>query len=619
MKYTIENLGVVGYGSANDDWPSGSFAVHPDTGEELIIHSTLEFGVVWIDVRNGRSAHILPEDPLITLTGRGATQAKDGLLYLAGCRVDPKANRRDWYVLAWDWKSPGFRAVAPCPKGGAYYHRPAAEPGGTLLFGGFEGIPAQRFDPKTKTFTQFADADWGVYVGLDGRIYAQQSGVLVELDARTGAPSPVRMNDGSTPPKGELTSDASGRVILIGSAGHVEGRAMWVELVGGRGQRVEASKTRISRTIVGHNELAMSYDLAKMVPYVLSDGTYVSRVVGKEVTVVGPTGDTKTFAMQRHDRPERLFSVERCGDQMFVGGVLPLYLMSYTPATQKMANYGNPTPTLGEIYNMVASRGRLYFAAYPSSYLVRYDPRLPWRLDQSEQANPRQLGPMKDTGLHVHRIHGRAIDPHDNVYFSAYGDYGCEDSAVVRIDADTEEVSRWIYSKTRITSLVYLPGVKQLLASETRGDEKHIRFTFLCPDTGRELSSETVIHDHGMVTSWLPSDRDSDVIYGLHDYRATMFAYSLREKRIVATLPEIGFGEHLKNCLVWGNDGRIWGLTYECVFAVDRELKNKERLANYEDRTNIYTAIHSRFGASFGPDGHLYFVNGPCLMRMRTS
>ena len=70
MKYSIENLGVAGYGSANDDWASCSFAVHPETGEEIIIHSTLEFGIVWIDVKTGRSAHLVPEDPIVTLISR---------------------------------------------------------------------------------------------------------------------------------------------------------------------------------------------------------------------------------------------------------------------------------------------------------------------------------------------------------------------------------------------------------------------------------------------------------------------------------------------------------------------------------------------------------------------
>lgn len=62
MKYSIENLGIAGYGSANDDWASGSFAIRPETGEEIIIHSTLEFGIVWIDVKSGRSAHLVPPD-----------------------------------------------------------------------------------------------------------------------------------------------------------------------------------------------------------------------------------------------------------------------------------------------------------------------------------------------------------------------------------------------------------------------------------------------------------------------------------------------------------------------------------------------------------------------------
>ena len=67
-------------------------------------------------------------------------------------------------------------------------------------------------------------------------------------------------------------------------------------------------------------------------------------------------------------------------------------------------------------------------------------------------------------------------------------------------------------------------------------------------------------------------------------------------------------------CLEWGSDGRLYGLTRECVFSADRDLSEVVREADYLNHAagNFY-----RFGMPRGPDGHFYFANGPRLMRFR--
>ena len=49
------------------------------------------------------------------------------------------------------------------------------------------------------------------------------------------------------------------------------------------------------------------------------------------------------------------------------------------------------------------------------------------------------------------------------------------------------------------------------------------------------------------------------------------------------------------------------------VFSVDRGLTNKAVVAEYEDHADMNGY---RFGFVRGPDGHLYFPNGPHLMRV---
>jgi hypothetical protein len=315
--------------------------------------------------------------------------------------------------------------------------------------------------------------------------------------------------------------------------------------------------------------------------------------------------------VDRKVQPLQLFSIASGGGRLWMGTVLPLHLLSFEFSTGKFTDHGIPTPVPGEIYNMVWSGGRLFIASYPGAYVTRYDPKRPLRLDRSVQANPHQFGRIKESGPSLDRTHGRACDPDGNVYFAAKGDYGCEDSGICRIDIRSEAMQRWIYPKTTMTALTFLPQNGQLLVCERRKGEHCLRLSFIAPDSGVIVDSVPLIHDEGDITAWLHDG--GDWVYGLHDYRATIFAFSLKKRTAVATIAELGFGHHCKNSLIFGPDDRIWGVTHECVFAVDRELRSKERLASYEDKMLI---PHSRFGVEFGPDGRLYFMNGAHLMRM---
>ena len=105
-----------------------------------------------------------------------------------------------------------------------------------------------------------------------------------------------------------------------------------------------------------------------------------------------------------------------------------------------------------------------------------------------------------------------------------------------------------------------------------------------------------------------------DLVYGLHAWRACIFAFSLSKRRIVKQYPELGMGDHCHNALIFGPDDRKWGPTNDCVFSIDRDLGDVTVVAPYEDCAdrNAY-----RFGMTRGPDGHVYFPNGTHLMRVR--
>jgi hypothetical protein len=199
------------------------------------------------------------------------------------------------------------------------------------------------------------------------------------------------------------------------------------------------------------------------------------------------------------------------------------------------------------------------------------------------------------------------------VYFAAHGGYGCEDSGICRIDPTTEAIRRWIYSDTTFGALCLLPGGR-LLVGERRAGETAIRATCISAEDGAELWSVPVIADSGGITSWLLDRDHPGRVYGVHAYRACVFSFDFERREIVARLPEIDQGALCYNMLIDGPDGRLWGLSTDCVFAVERDLSAAAVVVPYPDRAgkNAY-----RFGLASGPDGHLYFPNGPHLMRLR--
>lgn len=634
MKLLIEDLGVAGRGEAHLDWDVGILARHPRTQAEYVVHPSFEHGFLVIDPRARSSLHIQPDFSLFDHTSRSVAQGADGAIYSLGVYQEHPPNAMRCAVLKWDWES--ARSLPVAEFSGAFLVVPMIEcdRDGHIYAGGH----VYRIDPQSGTLSKCLPKGdywtWGIG-GLDHLLYAVSAGTLMCQDTRNGATRAVAR----IPPGIPLTlkKDGAGRIIIPVEVDRRAGRAYWLELIDGKAIPVDASTVRLTETIIGNNEAALEEPSFRMLmPYVFADGSYISRFIETEVTYVDATGRAHTFSVERQDTPLRLFSIQEGGGKLWMSSILPLVLLSYDPASGTFSNYRTPTHSAGEIYALIWSGGRLFMGSYPRAHLTRYDPARPWRWNIGPQANPAHFGPIKPafqtpnrslngsplppqpaetTALYLHRPYGKATDEAGNIYFSSMGGYGCPHSGLCRIDCRTETVTRWIYPETTMTALVYLPRQRRLLVCESRAHERQaIRFTFISPETGEVEESVSAIRDEGAVTSWL-YDGD-DLVYGLHAYRATLFAYNLKHKRIVASLAELGFGHHCYESLVFGPDGRIWGLTRECVFAVTRDLTAKERLADYPDFAdgNFY-----RFGFVYGPDQHLYFLNGPHLMRAKTA
>lgn len=612
MAYSIEDLGIAGTGESNLDGGGYNLNLlvrHPQTGAEYAVLPTLEHGFIVVDPKKRTGLHIQPDMSLYQRMTRLTAQGPDGALYSLGFHkgqcFSPKPTCS---LLKWDWQEPLSKPLFDLEKPHDTSMGLDFDEAGRLYLLLHSALT--RLD-LLKQREEFVEDKVGQFACGRGEpwLYLNLRGAMVALDTRTGARQPVTLPNGRPCPSGVLHRDGAGKLVIRPG----DEQSAWTELRDGRASPVETYAVRLTKTLIcnleaGQAEPFMTY----WTPYVFADGAYISRVIGTEVTVVETMGAWHTFTMERKVQPLQLFSIVAGGGRLWMGTVLPLHLLSYDFSTGQFANHGVPTPASGEIYNMVWSGDRLFLASYTGAVVTRYDPKRPWRYDRSVQANPRQLGRIKDSGLALHRTHGKAVDPDGNVYFAAKGDYGCEDSGICRIDLAAEQMRRWIYPNTTMTALTYLPQLGQLLVCERRKGEPELRLSFVAPDSGLIADSLPLIRDDGDIVAWLHDG--GDWVYGLHDYRATLFAFSLKERKIVRKIAELAFGHHCQNSLVFGLDSRIWGLTKDCVFAVDRELRSKERLTAYKDQMLL---PHSRFGLEFGPDGYLYFMNGAHLMRMK--
>jgi hypothetical protein len=592
-RWAVEDLGVQAHG---DCWIALAHCSDPQTGREGALGSLSRGGFVVIDPegRSGRQVRP-PSEWVAQRSGTeiwAITQAPGGAVFAATSYSVGAADA----VLRWDWTGNTATIAAELPFPHCLSMDSQAD--GTLYLGDHSGNTLWQLTlagdlAEVRGFAEFGDYLRQLCCGADGWLYAletdHQQPCVVAYHPERGE---CRRLPGS-----RLLKDAHGRV-LAGSQRY--GQLCWRECRDGESHEIGADSVQLANTERAICELPMP---AEPTSLAFADGSWISRLRGRE-------GEDSIFEVEFDLSPLRIFSVAAGGGRIWGGTFIPLSLFSYETASGTTRFHENPTTTIGEIYNMVWSGGKLYVASYTGAELCRYDPAQPWQMDRSVNANPAQLGKIKEDGLPLQRPHGRALAPDGTVFFAAHGSYGCVASGIARIDPSTDRVTRWIYEDTHFNALVYLPGRQQLLVSERRDGEDGIRFTFICPSSGEVVESEIVIADAGAVTSWLVDGEHA--VYGLHNHRATIFRYTLGEG-ITAILPELDVGDHCYNMLIDGPDGRIWGLTNRCVFAVARDLSAAEQLAAYDDHAgrNFY-----RFGMCIGDDGHVYFPNGCHLMRV---
>ncbi len=611
MNATIEDLGVQAKG---DIWLGMRLGVNPKTGAELMLGGLSRGGFMVVDPKQ-ESAIQVGFEP--RSEGWGIAQAPDGSVWICGYGAASHPS----CLCRWDWQGTEAEHMVGLP--GEGYFVIDITPDGCVYAPHCQTGILHRYNPATDVlddlgeFTEFGKVVRGVCCAPDGWVYVTATDYgttnIVAVNPGTG--------DRHVVEGGVAAIVKAGDGKVLASRGRW-GRTVYAECVGGQAVPIGCDEVRLAQTEVRFSDSG-NYD--SVTPLAFSDGSYISRIYNSQFTYVTAEGEKKEFDVGRRESPLRIFTITGGGGKIWGGTFIPLTMFSHDLETGEAEFYGNPTKTsTGEVYSSLWSKGKLFLASYPNADLARYNPAMPWKMDESAEANPAHLGLMKEGTYPLHRPHGKALAPDETgktVFFAAHGSYGCEDSGICRIDPDTEEVTRWLYPNTYFGALCYLAEQGLLLVSDSRKGEAGIRFTFVSPQTGDVVHSEIEISTDGEITSWLPDDNDTDLVHGMYPSTGTMFTYSVSKQQIVRRLDEIrdhGIdGGICYNMLIFGPDKRIWGLTTTRVFAASRDLAKIDTVAEYDETPsggNFY-----RFGMTYGDETkkrHIYFPNGTHLMRV---
>ena len=256
---------------------------------------------------------------------------------------------------------------------------------------------------------------------------------------------------------------------------------------------------------------------------------------------------------------------------VYASTILPLYLLRYTPATNKLENLGRGGPDNGEVYSFGHCDGQLYYANYPSGNLMSYDPAQPLHNDppgaMQWKTNPRWLGHL---GTGNCRPRAMTVDAQKRVWVGGFPEYGYRHGGLACYDTLRQKL-------TLFPKVIPDQSIDTLAADET----------------GHTIyGGSNVTRGGGM----RPVAKQS-----------YLFAWNVRQQKVawkVAPVPGI---RHMSNLLY--RAGKLYGTTGFQFFRFDPATRTTDYVVQSEISG---PRPHS---LCFGPDGNLYGITWMVLYR----
>jgi hypothetical protein len=474
---------------------------------------------------------------------------------------------------------------------------------GRIYLGSYYGAHLLRFDPKTEKWDDLGRPAGGresfvcsLTTAPDGKIWGGTfpSAMLFSYDPNTGMSEKFDRMDPEQfycyPTAGDdgliycaiqfakmdivvFDPEKKSKTSLVPEIRREPGR---VTLVKGKDGRIYSKLSTSDQWFLveeGKGLVEISRSDVPFVPKVLPDGRIFYHVDNNILRVEDPvTKERKEIPLQYEAAGAYVFLVGKGPDEKIYGSsMLPLRLFVYDSPNNALVNLGKAAHATGEIYSMSPLNGKLYLCSYPEARLSVYDPGKPLRFGDSEDSNPRDLGPM---GGELYRPRAMISGPHGNVYIGGYPDYGLLGGAIAVYDPEKNEkrIYRHIITNQSISSLSYIEKLDLIAAGSsvwggtgTRAVEKEAKLMLWDPKEEKKIFEITPVPGAKTVLS-LATAVDG-MVYGITN-DAKVFVFDPGKREITKILG-LGFKEPRDISLQLGPDLRLYGLAKEAIFSID--------------------------------------------------
>jgi len=314
----------------------------------------------------------------------------------------------------------------------------------------------------------------------------------------------------------------------------------------------------------------------------LPDGRQFRLTADRMRVEVSAGEEKREFFLQYEASGSFIFVVSVGPDQRIYGSsMLPLRLFVYDPKDRSLANLGKAAWAEGEIYSMASMTHLLYLGSYPEARLSTYDPVKPLRFGNSEESNPKDLGPM---GAQQDRPRAMIAGPHGKVYIGSYPDYGHLGGAISVYDAKRAEkrVYRHVVQNQSMVSLAYLHSVDLVAAGSsvrggtgTHATEKEAKLILWDPQEEEKVSETVPVPGARAIVSLATTQEG--VLYGITD-AGRVFIFD-PEKREIKKVLDLGFQNPRDLSLQLGPNGMLYGLAKDAIFIIDPKTDQISLLA----------------------------------------
>jgi hypothetical protein len=314
----------------------------------------------------------------------------------------------------------------------------------------------------------------------------------------------------------------------------------------------------------------------------LPDGRQFRLTADRMRVEVSAGEEKREFFLQYEASGSFIFVVSVGPDQRIYGSsMLPLRLFVYDPKDRSLGNLGKAAWAEGEIYSMASMTHLLYLGSYPEARLSTYDPVKPLRFGNSEESNPKDLGPM---GAQQDRPRAMIAGPHGKVYIGSYPDYGHLGGAISVYDAKRAEkrVYRHVVQNQSMVSLAYLHSVDLVAAGSsvrggtgTHATEKEAKLILWDPQEEEKVSETVPVPGARAIVSLATTQEG--VLYGITD-AGRVFIFD-PEKREIKKVLDLGFQNPRDLSLQLGPNGMLYGLAKDAIFIIDPKTDQISLLA----------------------------------------